>query len=241
MHRFTSILFFLIFWAMALPVFGQENIRLRKKDRKRDVEMVTTVGTIRLRLYDSTPLHRDNFLRLVKSGYYDSVLFHRVIPKFMIQAGDPNSKRAAAGIPLGNGGPGYTVPAEFRPSIFHRKGVLAAARMGDDVNPEKKSSGSQFYIVQGRTFTDAEMDSVERVRLKGYKLPETHRQVYRTIGGTPQLDQNYTVFGEVVNGLDILDRIAALPTSKAQDRDRPLQDVRIVKAKLVKRRKKADG
>jgi cyclophilin family peptidyl-prolyl cis-trans isomerase len=241
MHRFTSILFFLIFWAMALPVFGQENIRLRKKDRKRDVEMVTTVGTIRLRLYDSTPLHRDNFLRLVKSGYYDSVLFHRVIPKFMIQAGDPNSKRAAAGIPLGNGGPGYTVPAEFRPTIFHRKGVLAAARMGDDVNPEKKSSGSQFYIVQGRTFTDAEMDSVERVRLKGYKLPETHRQVYRTIGGTPQLDQNYTVFGEVVNGLDILDRIAALPTSKAQDRDRPLQDVRIVKAKLVKRRKKADS
>ena len=241
MHRFTSILFFLIFWAMVLPVFGQENIRLRKKDRKRDVEMVTTVGTIRLRLYDSTPLHRDNFLRLVKSGYYDSVLFHRVIPKFMIQAGDPNSKRAAAGIPLGNGGPGYTVPAEFRPTIFHRKGVLAAARMGDDVNPEKKSSGSQFYIVQGRTFTDAEMDSVERVRLKGYKLPETHRQVYRTIGGTPQLDQNYTVFGEVVNGLDILDRIAALPTSKAQDRDRPLQDVRIVKAKLVKRRKKADG
>ena len=241
MHRFTSILFFIIFWAMALPVFGQENIRLRKKDRKRDVEMVTTVGTIRLRLYDSTPLHRDNFLRLVKSGYYDSVLFHRVIPKFMIQAGDPNSKRAAAGIPLGNGGPGYTVPAEFRPSIFHRKGVLAAARMGDDVNPEKKSSGSQFYIVQGRTFTDAEMDSVERVRLKGYKLPETHRQVYRTIGGTPQLDQNYTVFGEVVNGLEILDRIAALPTSKAQDRDRPLQDVRIVKAKLVKRRKKADS
>ena len=241
MHRFTSILFFIIFWAMALQVFGQENIRLRKKDRKRDVEMVTTVGTIRLRLYDSTPLHRDNFLRLVKSGYYDSVLFHRVIPKFMIQAGDPNSKRAAAGIPLGNGGPGYTVPAEFRPTIFHRKGVLAAARMGDDVNPEKKSSGSQFYIVQGRTFTDAEMDSVERVRLKGYKLPETHRQVYRTIGGTPQLDQNYTVFGEVVNGLDILDRIAALPTSKAQDRDRPLQDVRIVKAKLVKRRKKADG
>ena len=241
MHRFKTILFLLVFWALTLPAFSQENIRLRKKDRKRDVEMVTTVGTIRLRLYDSTPLHRDNFLRLVKSGYYDSVLFHRVIPKFMIQAGDPNSKRAAAGIPLGNGGPGYTVPAEFRPTIFHRKGVLAAARMGDDVNPEKKSSGSQFYIVQGRTFTDAEMDSVERVRLKGYKLPETHRQVYRTIGGTPQLDQNYTVFGEVVNGLEILDRIAALPTSKAQDRDRPLQDVRIVKAKLVKRRKKADS
>jgi peptidyl-prolyl cis-trans isomerase B (cyclophilin B) len=239
MHRFKTILFLLVFWALTLPAFSQENIRLRKKDRKRDVEMVTTEGIIRLRLSDSTPLHRDNFLRLVRSGYYDSVLFHRVIRNFMIQAGDPNSKRAAAGIPLGNGGPGYTVPAEFRPTIFHRKGVLAAARMGDDVNPEKKSSGSQFYIVQGRTFTDAEMDSVERVRLKGYKLPEAHRQVYRTIGGTPQLDQNYTVFGEVVSGIEILDRIASLPTSKAQDRDRPLQDVRIVKAKLVKRKKRS--
>ena len=139
MHRFKTILFLLVFWALTLPAFSQENIRLRKKDRKRDVEMVTTEGIIRLRLSDSTPLHRDNFLRLVRSGYYDSVLFHRVIRNFMIQAGDPNSKRAAAGIPLGNGGPGYTVPAEFRPTIFHRKGVLAAARMGDDVNPEKKS------------------------------------------------------------------------------------------------------
>ena len=224
---------------LLLPVllFAQQDIKLKKKDRKRDVELITTEGTIVLRLYDSTPLHRDNFLRLVKSHYYDSILFHRVIKNFMIQAGDPNSKQAKPGQPLGNGGPGYTVPAEFRQTLFHRKGVLAAARQGDNVNPEKKSSASQFYIVQGRTFTDKELDSVEVVRLNGYKLPEAHRQVYKTIGGTPQLDQNYTVFGEVVKGLDVVDKIASTPNRKGQDRDRPIEDVRILKAKLIKRKK----
>jgi cyclophilin family peptidyl-prolyl cis-trans isomerase len=216
---------------------AQQEVKLKKKDRKRDVELVSTEGTIVLRLYDSTPLHRDNFLRLVKSHYYDSVLFHRVIQNFMIQAGDPNSKTAKAGQPLGNGGPSYTIPSEFRSSLFHKKGALAAARMGDNVNPEKKSSASQFYIVQGRQFTDKELDSVEVVRLNGKKLPLEHREVYKTIGGTPQLDQNYTVFGEVIRGLDVVDKIAAVSTSKAQDRDRPLQDVKIIRAKLVKRRK----
>ena len=129
------------------------------------------------------------------------------------------------------------IPAEFKPTLFHRRGVLAAAREGDDVNPQKKSSASQFYIVQGRTFTDKEMDSVEIRRLKGYKIPEAHRQVYRTVGGTPQLDQNYTVFGELVKGSEVLDKIAATTTSKGPDRDRPLQDVRILRAKLVKRKK----
>ena len=213
---------------------AQQDGKLKKKDRKRDVALVTTEGTIVLRLYDSTPLHRDNFLRLVKSHYYDSVLFHRVIQNFMIQAGDPNSKRAIAHQPLGNGGPGYTIPAEFRTTLFHKKGVLAAAR---DNNPEKRSSASQFYIVQGRTFTDKELDSVEIVRLGGRKLLPEQREYYKTIGGTPQLDQNYTVFGEVVKGLDVVDKIAATPTSKEQDRDRPLQDIRIIKAKLVKRKK----
>lgn len=224
---------------LLLPVllFAQQEIKLKKKDRKRDVELITIEGTIVLRLHDSTPLHRDNFLRLVKSHYYDSILFHRVIKNFMIQAGDPNSKQAKPGQLLGNGGPGYTIPAEFRQTLFHRKGVLAAARQGDNVNPEKKSSASQFYIVQGRTFTDKELDSVEVVRLNGYKLPEAHRQVYKTIGGTPQLDQNYTVFGEVVKGLDVVDKIASTPTSKGQDRDRPIEDVRILKAKLIKRKK----
>jgi peptidyl-prolyl cis-trans isomerase B (cyclophilin B) len=129
------------------------------------------------------------------------------------------------------------VPAEFRPSLFHKKGVLAAARNGDDVNPEKQSSASQFYIVQGRKFADKELDSIEVVRLKGYKLPVEHREVYKTIGGTPQLDQNYTVFGEVIKGLDVVDTIASTATSKGVDKDRPLQDIRILKARLVKRKK----
>jgi cyclophilin family peptidyl-prolyl cis-trans isomerase len=211
---------------------------IKKKDRKRDVLMQTTMGDLVIRLSDSTPLHRDNFLKLVKVGYYDSVLFHRVMKDFMIQGGDPDSKRAAVGKPLGNGGPGYTVPAEFRKTLFHKKGVIAAARTGDNMNPTKASSGSQFYIVQGKTFTDAGLDSVETFRLNGRKIPAEQRQAYKTIGGTPHLDQGYTVYGEVVKGLDVIDKIAAVQTSKAQDRDRPLQDVRIIKAKLVKRKRK---
>ena len=216
---------------------AQKDSTIKKKDRKRDVLMQTTMGNIVIRLSDSTPLHRDNFLKLVKVGYYDSVLFHRVIKDFMIQSGDPNSKRAAAGEPLGNGGPGYTVPAEFRKTLFHKKGVIAAARTGDNVNPAKASSGSQFYIVQGKIFTDAGLDSVETFRLNGRKIPAEQRTVYKTIGGTPHLDQGYTVFGEIVKGLEVIDKIAVVQTSKAQDHDRPIQDVRIIKAKLIKRKR----
>jgi peptidyl-prolyl cis-trans isomerase B (cyclophilin B) len=236
MKRRTGLIFVFISLFVTYVV-GQPDVKLKRKDRKRDVELFTTAGNIVLRLYDSTPLHRDNFLKLVKAHYYDSMLFHRVIKNFMIQSGDPESKRAVAGQPLGNGGPGYLIPAEFRPSLFHKKGVLAAARTGDDVNPEKQSSASQFYIVQGRQFTDKELDSIEIVRLKGRKLPEAHREVYKTTGGTPQLDQNYTVFGEVVKGLDVVDAIANTATSKGPDKDRPLQDIRIIKATLVKRKK----
>lgn len=220
----------------SLLVFSQQDIKIKKKDRKRDVELVTTEGTIILRLSDSTPEHRDNFLRLVKSHYLDSILFHRVIRGFMIQAGDPASIRAPARVALGNGGPGYTLLAELVPSLFHKKGALAAARKGDAENPERRSSGSQFYIVQGKTFTDAQMDSIEVARLGGRKISPERREFYKTIGGTPQLDGTYTVFGEVVKGLEIVDRIARAETSKGPDRDRPLQDVRILSVKLVKRK-----
>jgi cyclophilin family peptidyl-prolyl cis-trans isomerase len=219
-------------------ILAQGEVKLKHRDRKKDVELLTTEGNIIIRLADSTPMHRDNFLRLVKYGYFDSLLFHRVIRNFMIQSGDPNSKRALAHQPLGEGGPSYTIPSEFRQSLFHKKGAVAAARLGDKENPAKSSSGSQFYIVQGRTFTDRELDSVEVVRLNGRKLPADRRELYKTSGGTPQLDGNYTVFGEVVKGLDVVDRIASTPTSKGADRDRPLADMRILSAHLVKRDKK---
>jgi len=215
---------------------AQKDSAITKKDRKKDVLLQTSYGDIVVRLSDSTPLHRDNFLKLVKTHYYDSVLFHRVIKNFMIQGGDPNSKHAKRGEPLGNGGPDYRIPAEFRASLFHKKGVIAAAR---DNNPEKASSGSQFYIVQGKVFTDAGLDSVETYRLNGRKIPAEQREVYKTTGGAPHLDQGYTVFGEVIKGLDVVDKISSVPTSTGEDRDRPLEDVRIINAKLIKRKKNA--
>ncbi len=222
---------------LAILSIAQPDVNLRKKDRKRDVLMQTSYGDIIIRLSDSTPIHRDNFLKLVKTGFYDSILFHRVIQNFMIQAGDPTSRRATAGQPLGGGDNNYTIPAELRKSMFHKKGVIAAARQSDDVNPEKASSGSHFYIVQGKIFTDAGLDSVETYRLKAVKIPPEQREVYKTLGGTPHLDQGYTVFGEVISGLDVVDRIAATPTSKGADRDRPLEDIRIIHVKLIKRKK----
>ncbi len=228
------LLFFSLFFIASS--FAQNEVVIKKRDRKKDIELQTSFGNIVIRLSDATPLHRDNFLKLAKNGFYDSVLFHRVIQNFMIQSGDPNSKAAEKGKPLGNGGPGYTIPAEFSPELFHKKGVVAAARMGDNVNPKKESSGSQFYIVQGNLFTDEGLDSVERVRLNGRKLSAAHREYYKTIGGTPQLDQNYTVFGEVIIGMEVVNTIAATPTSKGTDRDRPLEDIRIISIKMLKRK-----
>lgn len=222
---------------LALVSFSQKDSTVSKKDRKKDVLMQTSMGDIVIRLSDSTPLHRDNFLKLVKVGFYDSLLFHRVMLNFMIQGGDPNSKTAKPGMPLGNGGPSYTVPAEFRQTLFHKKGMIAAARQPDDVNPEKASSGSQFYLTQGKVFTDAGLDSMEIIRLKR-KIPAEQREVYKTIGGIPHLDQNYTVFGEIVKGLETVDKIAAVPTSKGRDMNRPLTDVMILKATLIKRKKR---
>ena len=183
---------FIIFFFFTLSCIAQKDSTIRKKDRKRDVLLQTNNGDIVVRLSDSTPLHRDNFLKLVKTHYYDSVLFHRVIRNFMIQGGDPNSKHAAVGEPLGNGGPAYRIPAEFRQTLFHKKGVIAAAR---DNNPEKASSGSQFYIVQGKVFSDAGLDSVEIYILNGrwgpyiqkgsgkdyYKIPKTKEAAKLTL------------------------------------------------------------
>jgi len=210
---------------------------LSKANLNKDIEMVTSKGTLIIRLSDATPLHRDNFIKLVQQRYYDSIRFHRIIKNFMVQAGDPGTRRPLSGVQTGSGGPGYTIPAEFRPELFHKKGVIAAARENDDTNPLKASAGSQFYLVQGKIFTDAGLDSVETFRLKGRKIPAPHRAVYKTLGGAPHLDQNYTVFGEVVEGITVIDSIAAVPTTGKAGGDRPLEEVRIIKVSLVKRKK----
>lgn len=224
----------------SLLAFPQQDVKPKKSDLKKDVEVLTTEGSIILRLSDSTPLHRNNFLHLVKMKYYDSVLFHRVIRGFMIQSGDTASIRATAEKRLGNGGPDYTLPTEIISTLFHKKGALAAARKGDAENPERRSSGSQFYIVHGQTFTDKEMDSIETVRLQGRKISPERRAYYKTTGGTPQLDGNYTIFGEVVSGQEVVDRIAFVQTATGPGKDRPIQDVRILSARLIKRKKYAD-
>jgi len=234
-RKYLKYIFMIGLTFCSVAAGAQSQTKLTKKDRKRDIEMVTTEGTIIIRLSDSTPLHRDNFLRLVKDRYYDSLLFHRVIQYFMIQSGDPVSKHALVGQPLGDSSAPYTIPAEFRVSLFHKRGVLAAARESDDVNPQRASSGSQFYIVQGKKYSDSQLDSMEIKRLKR-KIPEYQREVYKTLGGTPFLDQHYTIFGEVVSGMETVDRIAAEPTSKGDDMDRPLQDARILSTKLIRRK-----
>ncbi len=186
------------------------------------VEIETEFGNMLVWLYDSTPQHRDNFLKLAEQGYFDSLLFHRVIKGFMIQGGDPNSRNAPKNQPLGSGGPGYTIPAEFVDSLVHFKGALAAARTGDQVNPEKRSSGSQFYIVQGQPVTAQQLDQLEA--RKGFRYSKEQRDTYLQTGGTPFLDRDYTVFGMVVKGHEVIDKIAEV---QKDSRDRPLQDVRM--------------
>lgn len=204
-----------------------------KKDYR--VRMYTTAGNIDLLLYNETPAHRDNFVRLVEEAVYDSLLFHRVIKDFMIQGGDPTSKNAPRGAMLGEGDLGYKVAAEIMPSMhFHKRGALAAAREGDDVNPEKASSASQFYIVWGQVFTAEQLQQMRDFynRRTGDTIPLTPQQieVYTTIGGTPHLDGGYTVFGEVVEGLDVVETIQNVRCDAA---DRPLEDVRIIKMELL--------
>ena len=172
-------------------------------------------------------LTSENFIKLVKSGFYDGLLFHRVIEGFMIQGGDPDSKDAPAGKHLGAGGPGYTLPAEILPKYFHKKGALAAARLGDQGNPMRRSSGSQFYIVQGKVVPESELKAYSRY---GFVFSDEQIKTYSTIGGTPTLDAQYTVFGEVVEGLDVIDKIAKVEKDKS---DRPVEDVKIIKATII--------
>lgn len=234
------------------------------------VKIQTTLGDITVRLYDETPLHRDNFLKLAKEGYYDGTLFHRVIKNFMIQGGDPDSKGAPAGKQLGVGGPGYTIDAEIKPELIHKRGALAAARQGDEVNPERRSSGSQFYIVWGQIYNEGQMGQLNKqmemqqlqaafnalvaahrseimqmrrdrnraglqdlqdklvaeaeaqVKAQGAGLTDAQKEVYTTIGGTPHLDGQYTVFGEVEEGLDIVEMIQQSATAPG---DRPVDDI----------------
>ena len=200
-----------------------------------EVLLETTAGNIRIALFDETPLHRDNFLKLVKEHVYDSLLFHRVIKDFMIQSGDLHSKHAQPGQRLGSGDYNYTVEAEFRlPKLFHRRGMVAMAREGDRGNPERRSSACQFYIVWGKVYNDARLMKVqERLDTTAHvQLTPEMQEVYKTVGGVPHLDGQYTVFGEVVEGLDVVDRIQQ---SATDPNDRPLEDIRILRATVTKK------
>ena len=208
------------------------------------VKLISSKGEIVLILYDSTPVHRDNFLKLAKNGYFNGVLFHRVINNFMIQSGDPDSKEREPGKIYGNGGPELNLPAEFVPGLFHKRGALAAAREGDDINPRRESSGSQFYIVEGKIHDDESLNLAEkrindRNRLigkeSGYQIPNDIREYYKINGGTPHLDTQYTVFGEVISGMDVVGAISDVETDK---NDRPLEDVIILSVKTFKKRLK---
>ena len=275
----TSKLFILAALVTVFTACGAGSKNSTNMEKRTQVKIETTMGDIVVELYNETPKHRDNFIKLAKEGVYDSTLFHRVIRQFMIQAGDPESKHASDTAQLGGGDVGYTIPAEFEPKFFHKKGALAAARMGDDVNPERESSGCQFYIVTGRKFREAQLldmagqknnarmdtifnqlarkhmkeiyklrkandqdglldlqDKLEAQAYELYKEEEpfmfTPEQIsaYSTIGGAPHLDRAYTVFGQVVSGMETVEKIEGTKTGKA---DRPVENVRILKATVL--------
>ena len=214
-YLYRAFVFFSFFFlAFSLSTSAQD------QHTGRIVKFETSLGDMLVNLYDETPGHRDNMIKLIKDGFYNNQLFHRVIKDFMVQGGDPHSVGASRGQRLGSGGPGYTIPAEFRPSLIHKKGALAAARKGDQFNPEQASSGSQFYLVQGRAYTPDQINSFAQSGRATFT--EASIQAYTTLGGTPHLDGSYTVFGEIVEGMEVLDRIAATP---CDGYDRPLEDV----------------
>ena len=196
-----------------------------KNDKMTQILIKTSLGDITVALYNETPQHRDNFIKLVKESYYDGVLFHRIIKGFMVQTGDPDSRDAKPGQRLGMGGPGYRVPAEFVPSLYHKRGAVAAAR---DNNPAKASSGSQFYIVDGEVYPQDKLNMIAARTGKTFSPEQI--QAYTTVGGAPFLDGDYTVFGEVVSGMDVVDKIAA---QEKDGNDRPLKDIKIISAKIV--------
>lgn len=221
-----SLLSSLIFCLLTLPMSAQSN----------EVLLVTTEGNIRIMLYDDTPLHRDNFLKLVDEHFYDSLLFHRVIKSFMIQTGDPKSKNAEPGETLGGGDLGYTLPAEIKtPTHYHARGAVAMAREGDAANPERRSSACQFYIVWGKTYSTKELEAIQEKVLENTKgqtnLSSEMFWTYRKKGGSPHLDGQYTVFGEVVEGLDVVEKIQKV---FVDDYNRPVDDMRILMAVRVK-------
>jgi cyclophilin family peptidyl-prolyl cis-trans isomerase len=193
------------------------------------IALETSAGTMIVHLFDATPFHRDNFLKLIEEQYYNNLLFHRVIKGFMVQSGDPNSKNAPKGKELGTGGPLYNIKNEISDTLFHVKGALAAARTPDEVNPKKESSGSQFYIVHGKSVTESQLEKNELE--KNFRYSEEARKKYIQNGGFPDLDMNYTVFGQVISGIEVIDKIASSETDK---RDRPLSDIKILNIQVIK-------
>lgn len=278
-HLFTLLAALLCAFSLIAARPKTKNRNKMTQPTSATVLMRTSLGDITIRLYDDTPKHTANFLKLAKEGYYDGTLFHRVIRDFMIQGGDPDSRNAKPGQPLGMGDPSYTVPAEFvYPKYFHKRGALAAARQGDNVNPEKASSGSQFYIVTGKVYTPGQLDQME-VRLRHQQMQQIfdslarenrdsimalrrnrdqaglqhlqdslvkqteaiaaknpasftpeQREAYTTVGGTPHLDGSYTVFGEVIKGMDVVDSIQKVATDGS---DRPKEDVKVLEVKVL--------
>jgi len=218
----------ILFSVLVLSLMSFSLFKGEKKETK--VLLSTEYGNIKIKLFNETPQHRDNFIKLVKEGFYNETLFHRVIKDFMIQGGDPDSKNAQKGEFLGEGDVGYTIPAEFNTKLIHKRGALAAARQGDNVNPQKRSSGCQFYIVQGRKFTTEEIEKIEKSKEGRIEYTDEQYKTYETVGGTPHLDMDYTVFGEVIEGLDVVDKIAAV---KRDRKDRPLEDIKIT-IKIIK-------
>jgi len=228
MKRIKLLLLLLL--TVCLSVSAQED------SVRHEVLFETSMGNIRVVLYNETPLHRDNFLKLVNSGFYDGILFHRVIDRFMIQAGDPTSKTARAGELLGENSEGERIPAEIvYPKLFHKRGALAAARQSDEENPARESSGSQFYIVYGKRYTANRLFDIDGKIMRNtnhqYKLSDELYEYYQNVGGSPHLDGQYTVFGEVVEGIDVVANIEKVETD---ENNRPLEDVKIIRATVIK-------